>query len=177
VKKRLIIVGKGGSGKDHLRRSLENCGFKYCVSHTTRPMREGEIDGKDYFFTKMEDLSDPENLSNSFYEWTIFNEWFYGTSLSEFKSSNLFIMTPSGISKLKKEDREESLIVFLDIEEHIRRKRLEARADADRVERRIRADDKDFSNFIDFDLSITNPNFSVKEISEILKIYDRNELH
>lgn len=177
MKKRLIVVGKGGSGKDYMRRSLENCGFKYCVSHTTRPMREGEIDGKDYFFIDLEDLGKHENFSNVFYEWTTFNDWFYGTSLSEFNSSNLFIMTPSGISRLKKEHRDESLIVYLDIEEGIRRKRLESRADSDKTERRIKADNEDFRDFKDFDVIISNPNFSVKEISEILKIYDRNELH
>ena len=48
--KRIILVGKAASGKDHLRKRFESRGFKYSVSYTTRPPREGEIDGKDYFF-------------------------------------------------------------------------------------------------------------------------------
>jgi guanylate kinase len=48
--KRIIIVGKGGSGKDHMRKKLEEAGFRYCVSHTTRPPRDEEINGKDYYF-------------------------------------------------------------------------------------------------------------------------------
>ena len=48
--KRIILVGKAASGKDHLRKRFESRGFKYAVSYTTRPPREGEIDGKDYIF-------------------------------------------------------------------------------------------------------------------------------
>ena len=50
--KRIILVGKAASGKDHLRKKFESRGFKYAVTYTTRPPREGEIDGKDYLFSK-----------------------------------------------------------------------------------------------------------------------------
>jgi guanylate kinase len=82
-------------------------------------------------------------------------------------------MTPYGISKLQKKDREESFVVFLDIEESIRRKRLENRSDADKVERRIKADEDDFRDFIDFDFVIKNPKFSWEDLDEILKIYKK----
>ncbi len=48
--KRIILVGKAASGKDHLRRKYESRGFKYAVTYTTRPPIEGEVNGKDYFF-------------------------------------------------------------------------------------------------------------------------------
>ncbi len=107
-KKRLIIIGKGGSGKDHLRKILVESGFKYCISHTTRPIREGEENGKDYWFVESSKLV---SMADDFYEAVFFNDWFYGTSLNEFYSSNLFIMTPRGVEKLKPEDREESTIL------------------------------------------------------------------
>ncbi len=91
MKKRLIIVGKGGSGKDHLRKILVEKGFKYCISHTTRPIREGEENGKDYWFIESSKLIE---MAESFYEGVFFNNWFYGTSMDEFNRSNLFIMTP-----------------------------------------------------------------------------------
>ena len=47
---KIILVGKGASGKDHLRKILEGRGFTYGISYTTRPPREGEIDGQDYYF-------------------------------------------------------------------------------------------------------------------------------
>jgi guanylate kinase len=50
-KKRLIWVGKGGSGKDHARKISENIiGAKYAVSYTSRPPREGEVEGVDKTF-------------------------------------------------------------------------------------------------------------------------------
>lgn len=164
MNKRVIIVGKGGSGKDHLRKSLAEMGYKYCVSHTSRPPRQGEEDGVDYFFVNIEDVSDPVFLEKNFYEWVTFNGWFYGTSISEFKQSDLLIMTPSGVEKLRLEDRKDSHIIYLDIPEEIRRQRLLSRRDADHVERRLEADQDDFSNFDDYDEQITDPFFNLQNL-------------
>ena len=166
MKKRLIIVGKGGSGKDHLRKNLVGKGFKYCVSHTTRPIREGEENGKDYWFIESSKLVE---MAEDFYEGVFFNDWFYGTSMDEFNRSNLFIMTPGGIAKLSKKDREESTIVYLNIDEETRRKRLEGRRDADDVKRRLEADFADFANFTDYDCEIKDPNFT--DIGDVGNVY------
>ena len=151
--KRVILIGKAASGKDYIRKIMESNGFTYCVSHTSRPKREGEIEGQDYYF-----ISDDIDKSK-FYEYVYFNNWFYGTSIEEFNKSNLFIMTPSGVSKLKNEDRLESYIVLIDIDDEIRRERLSIRNDSDSVERRLSADEKGFEFFFDFDNSIDDPEF------------------
>ena len=169
MNKRVIIVGKGGSGKDHLRKSLSEMGYKYCVSHTSRPSREGEEDGVDYFFVSIGEVSDPDFLEKNFYEWVTFNGWFYGTSVSEFKQSDLLIMTPSGVEKLRREDRKDSHIIYLDIPEVIRRQRLLSRRDADHVERRLAADQADFLNFDDYDEQITDPFFNLQNLSFLKK--------
>ena len=95
--KRIVLVGKAASGKDHLRKRYESRGFKYAVTYTTRPPREGEVNGKDYHFIT-EDDSKVLIESGFFYEYVIFNGWVYGTSVSQFHSDDLFIMTPAGIS-------------------------------------------------------------------------------
>lgn len=166
-KKRIIIVGKGGSGKDHLRKILEKIGFSYCISHTSRPPRENEQEGKDYYFINTSGL---ERMVEDFYEHTWFNGWFYGTSFAEFSRANLFIMTPKGVSSLRPEDREESLIVHIDISEDIRRERLSQRRDADDVERRIQADYNDFKDFTDYDVVIDNPEFSLSDLTDKVEI-------
>ena len=51
---KLVLVGKAASGKDHLRKRLMDKGLNYGISHTTRPPREGEVDGQDYFFVSEE---------------------------------------------------------------------------------------------------------------------------
>ena len=50
MNKKIILVGKGASGKDYFKDFLLSKGFKTSVSHTSRPRREGEIDGKTYHF-------------------------------------------------------------------------------------------------------------------------------
>ena len=157
--KRIILVGKAASGKDHLRKRFESRGFKYAVSYTTRPPREGEIDGKDYIF-----LTDEEAKvlieSGFFYEYVIFNGWVYGTSVTQFYTDDLFIMTPAGISHIKPEDRVSSFIIYIDIYMFIRKKRLADRMmPGDTLTRRIEADELDFMEFNDYDLRITNEDF------------------
>ncbi len=157
--KRIILVGKAASGKDNLRKRFESRGFKYAVSYTTRPPREGEIDGKDYIF-----LTDEEAKvlieSGFFYEYVIFNGWVYGTSVTQFHTDDLFIMTPAGISHIKPEDRVSSFIIYIDIYLFIRKKRLADRMmPGDSMDRRIEADELDFMGFNDYDLRITNEDF------------------
>lgn len=159
-KSRIILCGKAASGKDHLRKILEGRGFKYGVSYTTRPPRKGEIDGKDYFFLEENEF---QTLIEQgfFYEHVTFNGWFYGTSKEQwFTTDDVFIMTPTGISKLHAADRKSSFIIYIDIPTDIRRERLMERNDnADSIERRLEADDRDFENFIDYDIKITDHNF------------------
>jgi guanylate kinase len=172
--KRVIIVGKGGSGKDYLRKKLEKRGFKYCVSYTSRPPRDGEKDGIDYHFIDMKQ-ADIMIEKEEFYEYVVFNQWIYGTSIEGFYSSNLFIMTPSGLSKIKDVDRKESMVIYLDINEEVRKDRLSKRNDADKIERRLKADKNDFLHFTDFDLRITDPNFTLNTLTDLLKILPTHE--
>jgi guanylate kinase len=159
-KSRIILCGKAASGKDHMRKVLESRGFRYGVSYTTRPPREGEVHGKDYFFLSKEEF---EGLIDEgfFYEWVPFNGWYYGTSNEQwYVTDDVFIMTPKGIGHIKTEDRSTSFIIFLDMPIEVRRERLGNRnMPGDSMERRIEADEADFVGFEDFDIKITDPNF------------------
>ena len=78
----LVVSGPSGSGKTSLARSVcEELKDKayFSISTTTRPKREGEKDGVDYFFiTKEEFLKDIED--GYFLEWAEVHGNFYGTS-------------------------------------------------------------------------------------------------
>lgn len=156
MKSKIVIVGRGGSGKDFLRKKFESRGFKYCVSYTSRPIREGEEDGKDYRFTDVQFFVD--NILK-FYEIDEFNGWKYGTLIDDFDNSNLFIMTPRGVNHIKPKDRENCFIIFIDPDKQTIKERLLERKDADSVDRRIEADDKDFFGFSNYDMRVTNHNF------------------
>lgn len=48
--KLFVIMGKSSTGKDTVYKELLKSGsLKPIVMYTTRPMREGETDGKEYF--------------------------------------------------------------------------------------------------------------------------------
>ena len=78
----LVISGPSGSGKTSLARAVcEELKDKayFSISTTTRPKREGEKDGVDYFFVSKEEfLKDIEE--GYFLEWAEVHGNFYGTS-------------------------------------------------------------------------------------------------
>jgi guanylate kinase len=157
--KRIILAGPGASGKDYMRKLLESRGFKYAISYTTRPPRPNEVEGVDYYFITKEQCQQMKD-DGLFYEVIDFNGWSYGTSLSQFYNDDVFIMTPSGLEHLKPEDRETSLVMFFDIEESIRKQRLEARVmPGHSVEARLQADKELFNGFTNYDVRISDPNF------------------
>ncbi len=45
-----VYYGKSASGKDTMAKKCVEYGYKPIISYTTRPMRPGEVDGKDYHF-------------------------------------------------------------------------------------------------------------------------------
>lgn len=154
--KKIIIVGPGGSGKDYLRRIMVDRGFTYGISHTSRPPREGEEEGKDYYFRDIKFFEDNEDM---FLELQTFNGWKYGISKNEFEEKDIFILSPAGLRSISKEIREKSFVIYVNPGSEIRLERLHARNDADNVERRYIADIRDFFNFSDYDIMITNEDF------------------
>lgn len=176
--KRIILVGKAASGKDHARKILEAYGAKYAVSYTTRPPREGEVDAKDYFFL---DPAEFEHMINKdeMYEYVEFNGWYYGTTNKQMAECNAFIMTPLGLSHLTPQDRKESFVVYFNIDETIRRDRMSVRqGNADSVERRIIADEEDFSLYTNHDLVIADPNYTDEIIVFLFKdLIEKNNDH
>jgi guanylate kinase len=53
----LLISGPSGSGKSTIcKRLLDDERVVFSVSATTRPMRAGEVDGKDYYFLSSEEF-------------------------------------------------------------------------------------------------------------------------
>lgn len=158
-KKRIILVGKAASGKDHFKDYLIKQGFKTSTSHTNRPAREGEINGKTYHFTS-KFLFKFKAFFGYFFEYKEFNGWLYGTSKKEMKKGEVFIFTPSGVKGLPQEFLDNSIVVYFDIRQKIRKIRMEKRSDADQVWRRLQADEKDFRGFNQFNIKVTKPFFN-----------------
>lgn len=78
----IAIIGPSGSGKDTvLKRIINTNDVNKIIGYTTRPIREGEIDGIDYHFIDPKDFAE-KVLNGEMIEATSFNNWFYGTGLS-----------------------------------------------------------------------------------------------
>lgn len=61
MSKLFYIIGKSASGKDSIYRELMNTeefSFKKLILYTTRPMRDGEENGREYFFVSHDELLD-----------------------------------------------------------------------------------------------------------------------
>ena len=87
----VAFMGKAGAGKDTL---LQECltlapgEFHEIVSCTTRPPREGEIDGINYHFLTSEEFA--ERLEDGrMIEATVFRDWCYGTSFENLNEDKI----------------------------------------------------------------------------------------
>jgi guanylate kinase len=76
----LILSSPSGAGKTTIARKLlaEDAEIAASVSVTTRPMRAGEVEGKDYYFVDQAAF-DSMVEENAFYEWAVVFGNCYGT--------------------------------------------------------------------------------------------------
>ena len=73
----IVLSGASASGKTEVAKILAaKYGLIKVITTTTRPMRVGEVDGKDYFFISKEKFE--ELIRNDeFVEFTIYNGNYY----------------------------------------------------------------------------------------------------
>lgn len=171
-REKICLSGQSGSGKDHLLRGLVKMGLRYSPKITTRPQRRLERQGIDYDFVDSIEFQNllESNKIKTYQHFLINNsDWFYAISCENFENNNIFIMTPHEISTLSKEDMSKCFVVYLDIDESIRRERITRRDDNnDSVERRIQSDKEDFKMFNEYDLKITDPEFECSDVYSLM---------
>lgn len=152
----IALFGQSGAGKDTIQKWITEKYKKECnpiVSCTTRPPREGEVNGKDYFF-----ISETEFAQNvldlKMIEATEFRGWFYGTRYSELSIDklNIGVFNVAGIEHLLEDPQLEVYPVVISASPKTRLLRAlnrEACPDCNEICRRFKTDNEDFS-FIDF---------------------------
>jgi guanylate kinase len=155
---KLILVGKAAAGKDYFRARLKDKGFRGGVSHTTRPPRETEIEGIDYYYVTDEMFIEMEE-NGEMLEFMDFKGWKYGLTIDEYNNSDVLIMSPDGLKKLPDHIKKECLIIYLDIPPTTRLTRLIIRNDSYPPMEREAVDAIQFNKFKEFDLRVTNPEF------------------
>lgn len=156
VYKVLALIGETSAGKDTLLNSVLSIDPQSyrIVSCTTRPPREKEVDGFDYYFLTNPEIKN-EIMQNKFLELTSFNGWFYGTRITDLSKNriNVGVFNPEGIRKLLQRPDIDLRVIEVKADRELRKQRYLARdtkCDVAELERRLDADAKDFE-FLGFD--------------------------
>ena len=147
-----VIIGKTCSGKDTIVKKLISLhGFGRVVTHTSRPKRKGEVDGKDYHFIDKFDFK--QKIEEGFFaEWksyvTVDGVWYYGTALEDLEhteGNNVIILTPDDYREMKDKLGDNVTSIYIYANNSTIKKRLIARGDdKDEAKRRLEHDNEDF---------------------------------
>lgn len=148
MKKIIGLIGKSGAGKDYILDKVMQkypC-FNRLVSDTTRPKREGEVEGLDYYF-----VTDEEFNEKSYLEKTEYNGWKYGTLYSSIKEGiNIGIFNVEGYRAILENHYINFLPIYINTPDKVRMIRCLEREDnpnIDEICRRYFADKKEFEDF------------------------------
>ena len=164
----IILLGKSASGKDSILNYLINkYNFNSIISHTTRPIRKNETDGKDYYFVNTKDfskmLANDEFIETREYT-TCFNNkqdiWYYGISKKEFDNeiNKICIVDITGQNEIiKYYGKENVLSIYIETDDAIREKRAKLRGSFSQSEwnRRLKDDNKKFKK-VKYDYILKN---------------------
>ncbi len=167
-----VISGASGVGKSSLVSAI--CAKKdlfpqlqLSVSHTTRPMRRGEIDGKDYFFISNNEFQ--QMLENKeFLEHAKVYDYYYGTNI---KTINSFIKANKSIileidwqgAYQIKQLLPEAVLIYINppsLDELTKRLEKRGTDSKDTIKKRLLLAKEDISHSHKFDYLLTNYNFN-----------------
>lgn len=184
----LGICGKSGSGKDTLIKMIKdrNRDIYRMVKASDRPPRKYEKNGQDYWYFTKEDFKEAERTGSfiTVQSFKVANgeTWDYGifqNDIEECLDSDclcLITLTPYEVEalykKLNKNQLDRLYILYLNITDDIRRKRLLERGDdIAEINRRIDADNADFDNpiflsMVDDMISASETNIIYEEIQD-----------
>lgn len=169
------IIGKNGAGKSYLANKLYHLGFERNVGYTTRPMRDGEIDGIDYFFVTQEKFEE-YIANNDFIEYKMRNGFYYGILKNNI--SNNTILVSGDTKKIEEVTGYNILKLYVDCDLVTRYSRVLARNDvAQNVFNRFHTEN--FSYLSDFNAifidNCFNGNVSLDNIINIIINNDSND--
>lgn len=156
------MMGKSSSGKDTLYRMLledTELSVKNIIPYTTRPMREGEKEGREYFFCdekKLQELTAAGKILEIRSYHTIHGVWNYFTvndsQLADENWNYLMIGTLESYLKLRAYFGKQRVIpIYIEVEDGVRlqraleRERKQKEPKYEEMCRRFLADSADFS--------------------------------
>lgn len=184
--KLFVILGKSASGKTTiLNEVLAKLNIPTLLSNTTRPPRNGEIDGVDYNFVDMYTF-DTDYKNEDILEYDVFRidsirqSWVYYSKKSDLllpNTSQIKIVSPTGLAQLMshKELRDNIVSIFIDCPDKLRQKRYLTRCiSPDNMNERFERDEKAFQHLFTDYIILNDENTSINEASnQLIKIIER----
>ena len=170
----VVISGPSGVGKGTIcKKIMELINAKYSVSTTTRSPREGEVEGRDYFFVTKEVFKDKINKGD-FLEYNIYNDNYYGTSKEAVidlvdKGINVILeIDVNGAFNIKKKYPEALLIYIAPPSIEVLKQRLIDRGteDEETIENRLEIAREELKRIDFYDVVVINDDLE-KAISEV----------
>ena len=170
--KMIVFMGKAGAGKDSLMQQvLKLLAEKNIISEvheivscTSRPIREHEVHGINYYYYHPDDFA-MKIINDEMLEFTNFNNWWYGTSYDSVRSDgivNIGVFNPSGVRQLLDRPDCDVTVYWVttsDKQRLYRQLSREESPDVKEIIRRFNADEEDFAD-IDFDYTeVVNETF------------------
>ncbi len=157
-----VIMGKSAVGKDSLYCSLieRNPALKTIVPYTTRPIRTGEVEGKEYHFVtegELERMRQQGSIVECRRYYTVHGPWYYFTvddGQLDFSGDDQYVIisTLEGFEKLRAFYGKEHVVpVYIEVEDFMRleraleREKQQPEPCAAELCRRFVADEEDFS--------------------------------
>ena len=96
--KLITITGLSGAGKDTVARMLsEMSGYQVLCSYTTRPKREGEIDGVEHHF--VEKCNVPRDKMVAYTQYGGYEYW---VTIDQVKNTSIYVIDEDGLKYLCK---------------------------------------------------------------------------
>lgn len=167
--KLIIFSAPSGAGKTTIVQYLLSIfpEISFSISCTTRPKRENEVDGKDYYFLTEEQFQE-KIKNNEFIEYEeVYKGRYYGTLHSEIErlwnqgKHVIFDIDVRGGLNLKNQFKDRALAIFIappslkDLEERLKNRNTE---NLESLLTRIQKADEELSFAKDFDAVIINDN-------------------
>lgn len=176
----LVLSSPSGAGKSTISRALleKHPDLTMSVSATTRPMRPGEVEGKDYYFIGTEKFQDMVAAGEFLEHANVFDNY-YGTPRGPVEEALragkdvLFDVDWQGTQQLRQNARDDLASIFIlppSVEELERRLYARAQDPEEVVKRRMAKATSEMSHWAEYDYIIVNQDIpqSVAEAEAIL---------
>ncbi len=171
----IVLAGASASGKTEAAKLLASkYGITKVITTTTRPMRQNEVNGRDYFFVTKKEF-EKMIQDGRFVEYTVYNGNMYGSTKDQISPDKCVVIDPAGLKAYISLRDPNIITFFLDSTEETRYKRMLERGDAEdcaksRIEHDRKAFIKELLPIVDY--HINTEILNVEEVADMIyKVY------